>query len=76
VKKSYAFKKAEDVYEYTSKSDMKLSVNSDRLVNSFVTTRIRPRPKNNGGGSSSSGGSHVHTSSSGRTHGGGGRSFR
>ena len=76
VKKSYAFKKAEDVYEYTSKSDMKLSVNSDRLVNSFVTTRIRPRPKNNGGGPSSSGGSHVHTSSSGRTHGGGGRSFR
>ena len=55
---------------------MKLSVNSDRLVNSFVTTRIRPRPKNNSGGPSSSGGSHVHTSSSGRTHGGGGRSFR
>lgn len=76
VKKSYDFKEAGNIYEYSSKSNVNLTANSDRLVNSFVTTRIRPRPPRGGGGGGFGGGSSVHTSSSGRTHGGGGRSFR
>lgn len=75
VKRSYGFKNVGNGYEYTTKSRVNLTVKSDQLVNSFVTTRIRPRPKNNGGGGFG-GGSSTHTSSGGRTHGGGGRSFR
>jgi len=76
VKKSYDFKDIGYIYEYSSNSKVNLSMDSDRLVNSFVTTRIRPRPPRNGGsGGGFSGGSSTHTSSSGRTHGGGGRSF-
>lgn len=76
VKKSYGFKDTGYVYEYSSKSRLNLTTNTDSLINSFVTTRIRPRPKNNSGGRSGrSGGSSMHTSSSGRSHGGGGRSF-
>lgn len=75
VKKSYDFKDVGNIYEYSSKSKVNLTSDSDRLVNSFVTTRIRPRPPRNGGGGGF-GGSSTHTSSSGRTHGGGGRSFR
>lgn len=73
VKKNYGFKDVGNIYEYSTKSKVNLTANSDRLVNSFVTTRIRPRPPKGGGGFG--GGSSTHTSSSGRTHGGGGRSF-
>lgn len=72
--KSYSFKETGNIYEYSSKSRVNLTVNSDKLVNSFITTRIRPKPKNNSG-SGRSGGSSTHRSSSGRIHGGGGRKF-
>lgn len=76
VIKSYGYKEVGYVYEYGSKSNVNLTVNSDKLVNSFVTTRIRPRPKNNNrSGGRSRGGSTMHRSSSGRMHGGGGRKF-
>lgn len=77
VKKNYGFKSVGNVYEYTTKSSVNLTVKSDNLVNSFVTTRIRPKPQNNNrGGGGFGGGSTTHTSSGGRVHGGGGRSFR
>ncbi len=80
VIKAYGFKEVGYVYEYNSKSTVNLTTNKDKLLNSFVTTRIRPRPKNNGrpggdGGTRSRGGSTMHRSSSGRSHGGGGRKF-
>lgn len=60
-------------YDAYTDSEITLSVNTDRLVNTFVTHRHIPRNENHGssGGSQSS----VHTSSSGRSHGGGGRKF-
>lgn len=61
-------------YSYRTNSFVNLTTNSDRLINSFVTTRYIPKPPSNSGGSSS-GRSTTHTSSSGRTHGGGGRKF-
>ncbi|MCD8036615.1 MAG: TPM domain-containing protein [Clostridiales bacterium] len=81
VLKSYGFKEVGHIYEYNNKTSMNLTVNNDRLVNSFVTTRIRPRQRNNGrpggpgGGGEGRGGSSMHRSSSGRMHGGGGRRF-
>lgn len=72
--KSYGSKEPGNIYEYSSKSKVNLTVNSDKLVNSFITTRIRPKPKNNSGGGRS-GGSSTHRASSGRMHGGGGRKF-
>lgn len=51
---------------------------NDRMVNSFVSQRVRPRSTSSGGGgggSSSSGRSSTHRSSSGRSHGGGSRKF-
>lgn len=74
VYKQYSFKEIGEIYEYSSKSKMNLSVSSDKLVNSFITTRIRPRqrrtPPRSGGRSGS-----MHRASSGRMHGGGGRRF-
>lgn len=60
-------------YDAYTDCEVRLSVNEDRLVNSFVTHRRIPRNDGNhsGGGSRSS----THHSSSGRSHGGGGRSF-
>ena len=77
VVRSYKFKESGYTYDYGSKSVVELTVNSDRLINSFVTTRIRPRQKPPTGGSSGgrSGGSSMHRASSGRMHGGGGRKF-
>lgn len=75
--KSYSFKQTGEVYEYTSKSKVNMSVNSDQLINSFITTRIRPKPKNNNRGMGGSGGvrTTTHRASSGRIHGGRGRRF-
>lgn len=73
--KSYSILTKQGIYTNTAqKAELILSVNSDKLVNSFITTRIRPKPKNNSG-SGRSGGSSTHRASSGRIHGGGGRKF-
>lgn len=61
-------------YNAYTDSEVRLSINEDRLVNSFVTHRRIPKNTGNhsgGGGSRSS----THHSSSGRSHGGGGRHF-
>lgn len=55
--------------DYEVPGSFSLSLQKDRLVNRFVTTRKIERQ------SSSSGGSSTHTSSSGSTHGGGGGKF-
>lgn len=60
-------------YNAYTDSEVHLTLNSDRLTNTFVTHRRIPRNDGNSGGGGS--GSSVHTSSSGRSHGGGGRSF-
>lgn len=59
-------------YDAYTDSDVHLSVEEDRLVNSFVTHRHIPESSGNSGGGSSS---SVHHSSGGTSHGGGGRSF-
>lgn len=61
-------------YDAYTDSEIQFSEKTDRLVNTFVTHRRIPKNQNHGG---SGGGSRssVHTSSSGRSHGGGGRSF-
>lgn len=58
-------------YDAYTDSDISLSVNEDRLVNTFVTHRHIPKNDGNSGSGSSS----VHRSSGGTSHGGGGRSF-
>lgn len=74
TKSQYRFKKKGNPYSYRSNSIVNFYNNEDRLVNSFVTHRIIPKPQTNSG--SSSGRSTTHRSSSGRTHGGrGGRKF-
>lgn len=61
-------------YDAYTDSKISLSVNEDRLVNTFVTHRHIP--KNDGHSSSGGGsGSSVHHSSGGVSHGGGGRKF-
>lgn len=59
-------------YDAYTDSDVSLDVQEDRLTNTFVTHRRIPQ---NNGSSGGSGRSSVHSSSSGRSHGGGGRSF-
>lgn len=74
TKSQYRFKKKGNPYSYRSNSLVNFYNNEDRLINSFVTNRIIPKPQANSG--SSSGRSTTHRSSSGRTHGGrGGRKF-
>lgn len=60
-------------YDAYTDSRVELTMRSDRLTNTFVTHRKIPRNDGNSGGGGSR--SSVHTSSSGRSHGGGGRSF-
>ncbi len=69
-KKNY--KKLE--YDAYTDGEVKLTTQTDLLINQFVTHRRIP--KNNGNSGSGGGGrSSVHRSSSGSSHGGGGRSF-
>ncbi|WP_165003002.1 MULTISPECIES: TPM domain-containing protein [unclassified Enterococcus] len=67
----YQLKSGTYKYPFREKSSMKLTDRTDRLTNSFVTTRRIPKspPPGSGGG-----GSTTH-SSGGGTFGGGGRSF-
>ena len=67
-------------YDAYTDSDVKLYVNENRLINSFVTHRRIPRNTTGGSGTtfrSAGGGSRstIHRSSTGRSHGGGGRKF-
>lgn len=77
VRSKYKGKSNSNQYSYRNNSIVRLTSNQDRLVNTFVTHRIipKPQPKNNSSKPSTSGRSTVHKSSSGRTHGGGGRKF-
>jgi len=58
-------------YEFRKQANLSLTLNENRLRNSFVTTRKIPKNDSSSGGSGGSR-STVHHSSSGRIHGGGG----
>lgn len=77
IKAKYQLKFEDFHYNAYTDSEVQLSVKSDRLVNKFITHRRIPQNDHSSGGSRVGGGSRssVHTSSSGRSHGGGGRSF-
>lgn len=75
TKTSYKMKKSPSYFAYKNNSIVNFHTNDNRLVNTFVTHRIIPKPTNNSNSGSSSGRSSTHTSSSGKTHGGGGRKF-
>lgn len=74
IKSKYQLKLGTYKYPYQQNSDVALTVNENRLVNSFVTTRRIPKPKSSGGGFGGGGGSTTN-SSGGGTFGGGGGSF-
>lgn len=74
VRKKYKGKNQAGVFEFRRNSLMNLGIIQDNLVNTYVTSRIRP-VQNVSSGGSSGGRSTTHTSSSGRSHGGGGRKF-
>lgn len=61
-------------YDFRGNGHLDLRVREDRFINQTLTHRRIPR-ETSGGGHSSAGRSSTHTSSSGRTHGGGSRSF-
>ncbi len=61
-------------YDFRGNGHLDLRVREDRFINQTLTHRRIPR-ETSGGGHSSAGRSSTHTSSSGRSHGGGGRSF-
>lgn len=72
----YRFKKKANPYSYRSNSVVNFHSNQDRLINSFTTHRVIPKPQPTNSSRSSSGRSTTHRSSSGRSHGGrGGRKF-
>lgn len=76
IKAKYQLKFEDFHYDAYTDSDVRLSVKSDRLVNTFVTHRRIPKNDGHSGGSGGGGSrSSVHRSSSGRSHGGGGRKF-
>ena len=73
TKSRYKLKNPGNPFSYKSNSIVNIAPGEDKLIDSFVTNRIIPKPiKTN---SSSSGKSTTHRSSSGRSHGGGGRKF-
>jgi uncharacterized protein len=76
VKARYAMRNPGNSFSYKTNSIVNMANTEDRLIDTFVTHRIIPKPTNNnrpGGGGG--GRSTVHRSSSGRSHGGGGRKF-
>lgn len=75
TKSRYKMKKVPSHFSYRNNSIVNFKSNEDKLVNTFVTHRVIPKPSETSG-SSSSGKSSTHTSSSGRTHGGGGSGGR
>ena len=76
TRSSYKFRNPGNPFSYKNNSIINVAQNEDKLIDSFVTHRIIPRPPTGGGGLGGGGGrSTTHRSSSGRTHGGGGRKF-
>lgn len=73
TKARYQLKSGTYRYPYRQNAKLELSSRDDRLINSFVTTRIIPKAKNDGGGFG--GGGSTTNSSGGGTFGGGGRGF-
>ena len=69
----YRFRSKPNPYSYRTNSIVNFYNRQDRLINSFVTHRVIPKPTNPS--KSTLGRSTTHRSSSGRTHGGGGRKF-
>lgn len=69
----YKMKKSPNYFSYKNNSIVNFSSNDNKLIDTFITHRVIPKPTNNS--NSSSGRSSTHTSSSGKTHGGGGRKF-
>ncbi len=72
TKSKYKMKNPVKPLTFRNNSIINLTSNDDKLIDTFTTNRIIPKPSSGG---SSSGKSTTHTSSSGRTHGGGGRKF-
>ena len=76
TKAQYKFRKKANPYSYRSNSVVNFHSHQDRLINSFTTHRVIPKPKPTDTSRSTSGRSTTHRSSSGRTHGGrSGRKF-
>lgn len=77
TKNNYKAKPGRRIFEYRKNSFINLGITSDKLVNTYIRTRIIPKTNNTSKPSSNSsiGRSTTHRSSSGRTHGGGGRKF-
>ena len=73
TKSKYKLKNPGNPFSYKSNSIVNITPEEDKLIDTFVTNRIIPKPANTN--SSSSGKSTTHRSSSGRSHGGGGRKF-
>ncbi|TCU65611.1 hypothetical protein EV204_1171, partial [Tissierella praeacuta] len=73
IKSVYKTPKNGNSFAYKKNSFVNLTLNEDKLIDTFVKHRIIPKPTDNS--NSSSGRSTTHTSSSGNTHGGGGRKF-
>ena len=74
TKSRYKLRNPGNPFSYRNNSIVNIAASEDKLVDSFVTHRIIPKPKPPSG-RSSGGRSTVHRSSSGRSHGGGGRKF-
>ena len=73
ITKSYKFKRNYYHYSPQDNGTLELEANEDTFVNKYTTQRRIETASNSGGSHSHV--STTHTSSSGRTHGGGGRSF-
>lgn len=80
VKREYAMKQEKKLASgfhnaYQADAAFAYRLRNDNLLNSFVTQRIIPKSPPSSGGGHSGGRTTVHRSGSGRSHGGGGRSF-
>lgn len=73
TKSRYKTPRTYNSYSYRNNSIVNLASNEDKIIDTFITHRIIPKPTNNS--KPTSGRSTTHRSSSGRTHGGGGRKF-
>lgn len=72
AKSRYKTPRTINPFSYRNNSFVNFVSNEDKLIDTFVTHRIIPKPSNaNSSGSKST----THNSSSGRSHGGGGRKF-
>jgi len=77
TKASYKTPRSYEQFSYANNSIVNLGSREDRLISSYVTHRIIPKPSSpsNSSNKSTTVRSTTHRSSSGRTHGGKGRKF-